>query len=675
MNKRNSENYNFKVIVPVAASEWDYEKNYPHKPEDFKPQSNKKFWFTCDICGYSWESALASRYLGSKCGGCSGYKATNENNIAVKYPSMIDENWVSDVNLKNELDPYHITPKSKRSAVWRCNAVIKHYWTARIRDVVRLHSNGSVICPYCSKRKPSDEYNLKITHPNLASQWSPKNKTAPEDYLPGSKEIVWWFHKTEDGKLHEWKTSINNRTKENGTNCPHCCNHIIEKEQSLAVIYPDLMLDWAESNTVDPAEVLPSSGIKVKWHCSGCNHEYDKPIRERTRYKVGKGKQPLTYQAGECKMCKNTGARFQKILRYWCSEIDKEYDLKTIKLNSKKVLTWKCKNNPEHKPYRKTVFEFYRMLKNGSESLGCPECLGKVISSSNSLEALKPDVASEWHPTKNKKKASEVGLSFKDKEIWWKCSNPECEGEWATRSVHQRTREVKEYKRKNGKTKLVKPTGCPYCKNQKVTKTNSVAAKAKHLMLEWDYDNNGSLSPETVIAGSGRLINWICPKCEKKWPCKANERTRKVNPRTCPHCSQTSTSKAEKRIYSEVLYFFPDAVHRHRESQIEMDVYIPSIKVGIEYDSKKYHEKKYEQDKEKRKRLKKEHRIFLINVRETGLKILSKDDVVCNGTITKDVIDSLFRMLRDKGYLSKSQYEEYINRDTFINDDYWFSII
>lgn len=81
----------------------------------------------------------------------------------------------------------------------------------------------------------------------------------------------------------------------------------------------------------------------------------------------------------------------------------------------------------------------------------------------------------------------------------------------------------------------------------------------------------------------------------------------------------SGTSVAEQFIFYYVRLFFPDVRNRLLvESNLEVDVVIPSIKVAIEYDGEHWHEKKIEKDIKKTKRLN-ELGYYVIRVRQAAL--------------------------------------------------------
>lgn len=59
-----------------------------------------------------------------------------------------------------------------------------------------------------------------------------------------------------------------------------------------------------------------------------------------------------------------------------------------------------------------------------------------------------------------------------------------------------------------------------------------------NLVEEWDYDENGNLTPFDVTPGMHKKVSWICKKNKKhKWDAFIFNRARKSKPRGCPYCS------------------------------------------------------------------------------------------------------------------------------------------
>ena len=100
---------------------------------------------------------------------------------------------------------------------------------------------------------------------------------------------------------------------------------------------------------------------------------------------------------------------------------------------------WLCPEGPDHE-WQVTVGG---RTVSGS---GCPCCAGLKVSVTNSLASLHPDVAVEWHPTKNNSLSPDKVVAGSHKKYWWKCPNGE-DHEWNA-NVGDRTR---------------RGSGCPYC--------------------------------------------------------------------------------------------------------------------------------------------------------------------------------------------------------------------
>lgn len=79
------------------------------------------------------------------------------------------------------------------------------------------------------------------------------------------------------------------------------------------------------------------------------------------------------------------------------------------------------------------------------------------------------------------------------------------------------------------------------------------------------------------------------------------------------------TSRMEQAIFFYVKRIFPDAMNRYKVGgKIEADIYIPSLKVAIEYDGLYWHKKAAERDKKKNQSLN-DLGIYVIRVRDDEL--------------------------------------------------------
>ena len=137
---------------------------------------------------------------------------------------------------------------------------------------------------------------------------------------------------------------------------------------------------------------------------------------------------------------------------------------------------------------------------------GCPACAGRVATPQNSLAALFPAIAKEWHPKRNGKLRPEAVVTRSGRRVWWLCS--ECH-EWAA-PVYNRT---------------LSKSGCPTCAGQRPTPETSLEARRPDLLASWHPTRNSRFTPADVMPGSHRKIWWICD-CGYEWQARVKDRSR-----------------------------------------------------------------------------------------------------------------------------------------------------
>ena len=200
-----------------------------------------------------------------------------KNNFAVTHPELARE-W--DVKKNHGLLPEMFSPGSSERINWICS-ICGHCWVASIND--RVNGNG---CPACSRRVPTKGKNdIATLFPQIASEWNYEKNgfMVPEDFLPGSSNTVWWKCKICGG---EWKASIENRCKKNGTSCPYCSGRIARSgKNDLKTVNPILAEEWhpTKNGTLTPETVLPNSNMKVWWRCNKCGYEWQTAISNRNK--------------------------------------------------------------------------------------------------------------------------------------------------------------------------------------------------------------------------------------------------------------------------------------------------------------------------------------------------------------------------------------------------------
>ena len=245
------------------------------------------------------------------------------------------------------------------------------------------------------------------------------------------------------------------------------------------------------------------------------------------------------------------------------------------------------------------------------------------------------DLLEEWDYNKNLNiSPTTIGYGSGVK-AWWACKT--CGYEWSA-AICDRSR----------------GTGCPACAGKKVFKGhNDLETWCKNnnrvdILHEWDYAKNKNTKPNDVTYGSNKKYWWKC-KHGHSWQASIADRT---SCRDCPKC-KLQTSFPEQAILYYVKQFFPDAINRYTDLQFELDIYVPSLQVAIEYDGVAFHNKKADIEI-KKNGMCKERGIKLIRVREEGL--CKYDNCICimraDRHDSDDLDDSIQKILRYIGILN-----------------------
>jgi len=193
----------------------------------------------------------------------------------------------------------------------------------------------------------------------------------------------------------------------------------------------------------------------------------------------------------------------KKLAAEWHPNKNESLTPKDVTANSGIKVWWKCEKG----------HEWQATVNDRSRKRGCPYCARRKVCNDNSLEYLKPNLAKEWHPTKNKElHPSEVTINS-NKKVWWLCENNH---EWFEK-ISERS----------------KGNNCPYCSGRRVCRENSLEFLNPQLAKEWHSARNGLLKPSDVTTKSGKSVWWKCD-LGHEWKAKVYNRSYGT---TCPYCS------------------------------------------------------------------------------------------------------------------------------------------
>ena len=334
---------------------------------------------------------------------------------------------------------------------------------------------------------------------------------------------------------------------------------------------------------------------------------------------------------------------YPRLVQEWHPTKNGDLKPEDFTFGSNKKVWWKCPKGDDH--------EWQSIIASRTRGRNCPFCAGKKISKTNNLLETHPELASEWHPTKNGDLKPEDFTFGSNIKAWWKCPKGD-DHEWKTIISTRR-----------------RGSGCPFCSGNKASDKNNLLLLNVELANEWHPTKNKDLKPENFTPGSQKKIWWKCLKNEEhEWQTTIVNRSHGSG---CPFCSGKGTSDPEIRILCELKYFFgADEVEwRKKIDNVEIDIFISKYKLGIEFDGFHWHKDKKRSDGNKNDFFQNKG-IHIIRMRERPLERLTKNDVIINqGSLTKDDLNNLIHKM--KVFLNEtlnSKYAEYIEHSSFLNE-------
>ena len=152
-----------------------------------------------------------------------------------------------------------------------------------------------------------------------------------------------------------------------------------------------------------------------------------------------------------------------------------------------------------------------------------------------------PEIANEWHPTKNGKLTPLDLAGGSDRIVWWKCPKGK-DHEWQT-SPNKRTS---------------RGDGCTICSGKKIVKSNSLETLFPKIAKEWHPSKNGALTPNIVGRGTNKIVWWRCSESPKhQWQANISNRTGLGN--GCPFCSHNERGdrRGAAKIDKSISVLFP----------------------------------------------------------------------------------------------------------------------
>ena len=297
-------------------------------------------------------------------------------------------------------------------------------------------------------------------------------------------------------------------------------------DNCLAAKFPKVAVEWhpTKNGKITPKDVLGGSDYKYWFLCKN-GHEWESSLNNRIR-------------SNGCPHCANRKVCDNNCLATKFPEVaDEWHPTKNGKLTPRDVIAgsrykhwFLCKNGHEWEA---------ALASRTCSKRKCPYCTNRKVCDSNCLQNVSPEIAMEWHPTKNGNLTPRDVIASSNKKYWFQCKKGH---EWKS-ILSKRIR-----------------NGCPYCGNKKLSFDNCLQNAFPEIAMEWHFVKNGDLTPRDVIAGSNKKYWFQCKKGHE-WKVRLNHRTNDKS--GCPICLGSKGEKFTAMVL-EKLGFRYKRQHRFR---------------------------------------------------------------------------------------------------------------
>lgn len=275
--------------------------------------------------------------------------------------------------------------------------------------------------------------------------------------------------------------------------------------------HPDLVREWHPERNGDltPETVSGGSDRMIWWRCAA-HPEHEWRARPGNRTRNGTGCPFCALGTTRVDAASSLAGRFPEIAAEWDAEANPGRRVEQTPPSSRYKAGWRCSAR-DHR-WRASVYS------RTNDGKGCPACAHTVVTRETSLAAVRPEVAAQWHPTRNGEVTPwDVGPESQI-PAHFLCGTCNTQWERAPAGIDP------------------DKTGCPGCRGFVVTDQNSLTARRPDIALEWNDELNAPLTPETVTIGQKGKVWWECSTCRFEWPSTIVVR-RRLYPGGCPSCA------------------------------------------------------------------------------------------------------------------------------------------
>jgi len=507
--------YNLETLFPDIIKEWYHQKN-DKKPSEYTPFTPQKVWWICPKGDdHIWKTNIYSRTkFGRGCPVCINQKIVKSNCLSTLRPNLLKELHPT----KNaNFDPTRVGIGSKVKVWWICNR--GHSWETRIY----LRAKRKTGCPFCKNVQTSS---MEI---RLLSELSYFFKDVKHRHKVKGVECDLFISRLKLGIEYDGKYWHKGRFKKDKEKSDFFQSNgyliIRVRERGLKKISKNDVIHDIQKNDIvvvcDLFQRIVDFGIVGVGKKKELNRYIrDKILLNNDYYKELQDKLPKPILGKSFEELQPT------LSKDWHPTKNGNLLPSDITENSGKKVWWLCEEGHAYKS----------RIDHRTNGVGCPYCYGRLPTRGKNLSTEYPEVAVEFHPTKNGDILPTQVSPHSGKKYWWKCSKVD-DHEWET-AVDSRT----------GNNK----SGCPFCWKEnrtppaRVSKNYNLGVLYPQLSKEWDKKKNSDILPTQVSPHSGKKYWWKCPS-NHSYKAVVSNRTKGSD---CPKCYRLKKRFLQKKNFN-----------------------------------------------------------------------------------------------------------------------------
>lgn len=308
---------------------------------------------------------------------------------------------------------------------------------------------------------------------------------------------------------------------------------------------PELEVEWHKDNSLDPLGLGSRSTKAALWLCRICGNSWQAQVGSRV---LGKSNCPFCSYRTPKPGFNTLVETHPTLAKEWAESNDCTPSHYTKK-STQKIL-WSCRNN----------HSWYATIRSRALGAGCSECRD-TPRLEQSIQALPESILKELSPINSSEQLQKTFIKSQVKLTWSCHLNHSWEAAVSSR---------------------LRGASCPICSNvELLTGYNDIMTKFPELASEII---DKELAASTLFNSGGKIL-WCCKKCGHSEESRAITR----NKNGCRKCNRRN-SVLETKVFDYLCELADNTSLIERRirplksesGKLEIDIFIPSLKIGFE---------------------------------------------------------------------------------------------